>query len=131
MAETCEIASVQGRGESRMTESSPVPPASTFVVRFWYEWSVAGPRWRGQIDHVQSGESARFLDLEGMLVVIQSFGVLGGGPGNLTTPTHTKSPYGERVTSRMQKLRLGLICEPRPAENCPVAGVPPMWSGWA
>jgi hypothetical protein len=59
-----------------MGASSPDSPASTFVVRFWREWSVAGPRWRGQIDHVQSGESARFLDLEEMLDIIQGFGVM-------------------------------------------------------
>lgn len=57
---------------------SPGPPINTFVVRFWREWSVAGPRWRGQIDHVQSGASARFLDLEEMLDVIRGFGVMAG-----------------------------------------------------
>jgi hypothetical protein len=40
---------------------------STFVVRFWREWLAAGSRWRGHIEHVQSGKSAAFLDLEGML----------------------------------------------------------------
>jgi hypothetical protein len=55
---------------------SPDPPINTFVVRFWCEWSVTGPRWRGQIYHVQSGASAGFLELEGMLDVIQSFGVM-------------------------------------------------------
>ena len=59
-----------------MGSSSPDPPVNTFVVRFWREWSVAGPRWRGQIDHVQSGENARFLDLEGMLDIIRCFGVM-------------------------------------------------------
>lgn len=59
-----------------MTESSPVSSISTFVVRFWREWSVAGPRWRGQIDHVQSGQSASFLDLEEMLGIIQIFGIM-------------------------------------------------------
>ena len=53
-----------------------VVPASTFVVRFWWEWSVAGPRWRGQIDHVQSGKSAMFLDLQEMLDFLLSFGVM-------------------------------------------------------
>jgi hypothetical protein len=59
-----------------MTESSPVPPVSTFVVRFWREWSAAGPRWRGRIEHVQSGESATFLDLDGMLGFIRRFGAM-------------------------------------------------------
>jgi len=32
-----------------MAESSPVPPVSTFVVRFWQEWTTAGSRWRGRM----------------------------------------------------------------------------------
>ena len=62
-----------------MVESSPVPPASTFVVRFWQEWSAAGPRWRGRIEHVQSGEGATFLNLDGMLDFIRSFGAMPDG----------------------------------------------------
>jgi hypothetical protein len=59
-----------------MAESSPVPPVSTFVVRFWLEWSAAGPRWRGRIEHVQSGGSAAFLGLDGMLDFIRRFGAM-------------------------------------------------------
>ena len=58
-----------------MTDPSPVPPASTFVVRFWREWSAGEARWRGRIEHVQSGESATFIGLEAVLVFIQRFGV--------------------------------------------------------
>jgi hypothetical protein len=58
-----------------MAESTPVPPVSTFVVRFWREWSAAGSRWRGRIEHVQSGESAAFLELEAMLSFLRRFGV--------------------------------------------------------
>ena len=61
-----------------MTEPSPVPPISTFVVRFWQEWSAAGPRWRGRIEHVQSGESAAFLDLNEMLDFFRRVGVMQG-----------------------------------------------------
>ena len=64
-----------------MDVSSLYLPVSTFVVRFWREWSAAGPRWRGQIDHVQSGECAGFLDLEAMLAFIQRFGVMAGKAG--------------------------------------------------
>ena len=46
-----------------MAESSSVPPVSTFVVRFWQKWSAAAPRWRGGIEHVQSGECATFLEV--------------------------------------------------------------------
>jgi hypothetical protein len=57
-----------------MTESTPAPPVtSTFVVRFRREWSAAGTRWRGQIEHVQSGESAMFLDLGQMLEFVRRF----------------------------------------------------------
>jgi len=59
-----------------MAESSPVSPVSTFVVRFWQDWSVAGPRWRGRIVHVQSGQSAAFLELDGMLDFVRSFGTM-------------------------------------------------------
>ena len=61
-----------------MVESTPVPPASTFVVRFWQEWSAAGSRWRGHIEHVQSSESATFLDLDGMLDFVRRVGVMQG-----------------------------------------------------
>jgi len=59
-----------------MTESPSVPPASTFVVRLWREWSAAGPRWRGRIEHVQSGESAAFLGLDRMLDFVRRFGAM-------------------------------------------------------
>jgi len=56
-----------------------VPPVSTFVVRFWQEWSAAGSRWRGRIEHVQSGESAAFLDVDGMLDFVRRVGVMQDG----------------------------------------------------
>jgi hypothetical protein len=59
-----------------MDASSPDPPTSTFVVRFWREWSIAGPRWRGQIDHVQSGKSATFVDLQGVSDFVMGFGIM-------------------------------------------------------
>jgi hypothetical protein len=59
-----------------MAEPFPVPPVSTFVVRFWQEWSAAGPRWRGHIEHVQSGESIAFLSLDGMLDFVRRFGII-------------------------------------------------------
>jgi hypothetical protein len=67
-----------------MLEPSRGTPASTFVIRSWREWSAAGPRWRGRIDHVQSGESAAFHDLDGMLGFLGRFGVIADGEGELT-----------------------------------------------
>jgi hypothetical protein len=66
-----------------MAEPSSVPPISTFVVRFWQEWSAAGSRWRGRIEHVQSGESAAFLDVDGMLDFVRRVGVMIGNENQL------------------------------------------------
>ena len=59
-----------------MTEPTPVPTISTFVVRFWQEWSAAGPRWRGRIEQFPSGKGAAFLHQESMWRFIQDFGIL-------------------------------------------------------
>jgi hypothetical protein len=66
-----------------MAESSLVPPVSTFVIRFWQEWSAAGSRWRGRIEHVQSEESAAFLDMNGMLDFVRRIGVMQGDESRL------------------------------------------------
>lgn len=63
-----------------MAERSWVPPASTFVIRFWREWSTATGRWRGRIEHVQSGQRADFVGLEGILEFVQGFGVMADSP---------------------------------------------------
>jgi hypothetical protein len=67
---------MSGLKESRRRVTSPDPPVSTFVVRFWREWSAAGPRWRGRIEHVQSSQSATFLSLQGMLGFVLDCGVM-------------------------------------------------------
>jgi hypothetical protein len=59
-----------------MAEPSGAPPASTFVIRFWREWSAAGSRWRGRIEHVQSGQRADFVKLESTLDFVRSLGVM-------------------------------------------------------
>jgi len=54
-----------------LTSTAPV----TFVLRFWRETSAGRVRWRGQIEHVQSGEKAAFLDIGTMLRFLRRFGV--------------------------------------------------------
>lgn len=66
-----------------MTESSPVSPTSTFVLRFWREWSITMPRWRGRIEHVQSGQYTDFVELEDLLEFVRAFGAL---PEDQMTP---------------------------------------------
>ena len=62
-----------------MVEPSCATPASTFVVRFWREWSAAAGRWRGRIEHVQSGQRAEFVELEGILDFMRNIGVMAEG----------------------------------------------------
>jgi hypothetical protein len=45
----------------------------------WHEWSVDGSRWRGRIEHLQSGESRAFLDWDGLLSFVHRFAALDGG----------------------------------------------------
>ncbi|MCG2767835.1 MAG: hypothetical protein L6435_05555 [Anaerolineae bacterium] len=40
----------------------PGPPLNTFIVRFWRETGAGEGRWRGQVQHVQSGERIAFAD---------------------------------------------------------------------
>ncbi len=47
----------------------------TFVVRFWREWSGGEARWRGRIEHVESGQRADFLGVEGLVAFLERFGV--------------------------------------------------------
>lgn len=60
--------------------TSPSSTLVTFVVRFWRETSAGEQRWRGQIEHAQSGEKAAFLELEAMLSFLCRFGIEVGDP---------------------------------------------------
>jgi hypothetical protein len=61
-----------------VSEQPSFPEASIFVLRFWRESLGAGSRWRGRIEHVQSGESAAFGDVSGMLAFLRRFGIAAG-----------------------------------------------------
>lgn len=58
------------------SQSQPIVSA-TFVVRFWRETGLGEVRWRGRIEHVQSGESAAFLEIDDMLSFLGGFGITG------------------------------------------------------
>jgi hypothetical protein len=47
----------------------------TFVVRFWREWTGVEARWRGRIEHVQSGRRHDFLGVEELLRFLERFGI--------------------------------------------------------
>lgn len=61
---------------------SAIPSTSmvTFVVRFWREVSADQVRWRGQIEHVQSGRRTDFLELHDLLGFLECFGIGAMGP---------------------------------------------------
>jgi hypothetical protein len=54
---------------------TPRGTISTFVIRFWREGTDRGPRWRGRIEHVQSGEGSAFLELDEMLRFLRRYGI--------------------------------------------------------
>ncbi|MGD8966327.1 MAG: hypothetical protein PVI07_02355 [Anaerolineae bacterium] len=56
-----------------MAKSPSISPSSTFVVRLWHEWTAEGPRWRGRIEHLQSGEGRAFLDADALLSFVGRF----------------------------------------------------------
>jgi hypothetical protein len=60
---------------SVMHPSAATTSILTFVLRFQREAMTEGTRWRGSIEHVQSGEKAVFLELEAMLAFLRRFGI--------------------------------------------------------
>ena len=51
----------------------------TFVVRFWREWTGTEVRWRGRVEHVESGQRASFLEIGDLLGFFDRFGIGGAG----------------------------------------------------
>lgn len=58
-----------------MSKSDFKQSMSTFVVRIWREWSTGGPRWRGNIEHLETKKRSGFLDFESMLGFLHSFDI--------------------------------------------------------
>jgi len=55
--------------------SAEATATTTFVVRCWREWSEGESRWRGRVEHVQSGKRAEFLGVAGLLGFLEDFGI--------------------------------------------------------
>jgi len=53
------------------TKRDPGPPLNTFIVRFWREPGAGEGRWRGQVQHVQSGERIAFADKGALMSFIE------------------------------------------------------------
>ena len=71
---------------------------NTFVVRFWHRGGEDGPRWVGQIRHVQREEYRGFIDFSAMQNFIQAFGVELARAGLLI--------YLEAILGAMDKVRI-------------------------
>jgi hypothetical protein len=54
----------------------PSTATATFVIRFTREAAAGEVRWRGCIEHVQSGENASFLGMEGLLTFLRRYGIM-------------------------------------------------------
>jgi hypothetical protein len=68
-------------------KSAYTPLVSTFVVRVWCETSVLAPRWRGRIEHLQTGQGAAFQDLERIAAFIRASGAFADDrPGPSAVP---------------------------------------------
>lgn len=78
--------------ELDITRPLPPSPASTFVVRFWPDWSPGGLHWRGRIEHVQSQASTAFCALEGLFDFVQGFGVMPDSGSPCPDLTETGAP---------------------------------------
>ena len=61
-----------------MHPSAPATPMLTFILRIQRETTASEERWRGSIEHVQSGEATAFMDFETMLRFLQRFGIRAG-----------------------------------------------------
>lgn len=70
-------------------DGTPAQPAAiTFVVRIWPEWSLSGARWRGRIEHLQSGRALAFQEPEQVLAFMRASGVFTGEQhGNIDSET--------------------------------------------
>lgn len=80
-----------------MAEPSAGSPVSTFVVRFWRERSRGEVRWRGRIEHLQSGDNASFLDLDGLQEFVRRFGVMVHEEGRAAAPEGAELPDGRSL----------------------------------
>lgn len=49
------------------------PPLNTFIIRFWREPTQGQIRWRGQVLHIQSGETAAFADVEALVSFMEQW----------------------------------------------------------
>jgi hypothetical protein len=49
-------------------------PTTSFFVRLWLEENSAASQWRGLVRHVQSGETAYFVDVQDLLSFVATHG---------------------------------------------------------
>jgi len=53
---------------------APETSMTIFVVRFWREPAAGEMRWRGRVEHVESGARANFLSLDELAGFLDQFG---------------------------------------------------------
>ena len=60
--------------------STGITATTTFIVRFWRDWTGSTSRWRGRVEHVQSGQQVSFLKIDDLLGFFERFGIGGEDP---------------------------------------------------
>jgi hypothetical protein len=66
-------------------------PASSFFIRLWQEGTGAGGQWRGEVRHVQTGETAYFVRPRDLLAFLHAHGGL--------PPVHSRKKREPRVST--------------------------------
>ena len=75
------IAWIRRETENMLNQpSTGITATTTFIVRFWREWTGSNSRWRGRVEHVQSGQQVSFLKIDDLLGFFERFGIGGEDP---------------------------------------------------
>lgn len=77
---------------------------STFILRFWREQAGAESRWRGRVEHVESGRQANFLTTEDLFDFFQRFGIglATRAVGGIEDDQRTGVSHGGRKTEELE-----------------------------
>ena len=93
-----------------------MPAHETYLLHVYRSRAVSGWQWAARLEHLPSGESWRFTDLEALLAHLRSIAGSGDPAG---TPTVTPPDASPPATSRMEG---GIESGPRPSGQGGVKG---------
>ena len=59
-----------------MSQTRPPPGSNIIIIKIWRDYFPNKTRWRGKIEHHQSGKSTSFLRLDEIPGFIRSLGLM-------------------------------------------------------